>query len=161
MHAFVRIGLFMAAAAAFSFALAQQSPVTLDRLISIERQKALGLDQLTPAQRAGIVRLLQEAYQQGVQKGQEDRPGTHIQSPNTTRVVPPPSVIETQVDGEFNGWEGETIVKLMNGQIWQQTEYYYQYHYAYMPKVLVYSGSGGYKMKVEGVEKAVGVQRLK
>jgi hypothetical protein len=49
----------------------------------------------------------------------------------------------------------------MNGQIWQQTEYHYQYHYAYMPKVFVYSSSGGYKMKIEGVEKAVAVQRLK
>ena len=54
-------------------------------------------------------------------------------------------------------WEGETIVKLMNGQIWQQTEYHYDYHYAYMPNVLVYRSGGGYKMKVDGTEEAVGV----
>ena len=52
-------------------------------------------------------------------------------------------------------WEGETIVKLMNGQIWQQTEYHYDYHYAYMPNVLVYRPGGGYKMKVDGTEEAV------
>jgi hypothetical protein len=28
--------------------------------------------------------------------------------------------IETMIAGEFNGWEGETIFKLDNGQIWQQ-----------------------------------------
>jgi len=28
------------------------------------------------------------------------------------------------------GWDGETIVKLINGQIRQQTEYHYHYHYA-------------------------------
>ncbi|MCA3220247.1 MAG: hypothetical protein ING59_17220 [Burkholderiales bacterium] len=49
----------------------------------------------------------------------------------------------------------------MNGQIWQQIEYHYHYHYAYMPKVLVYSSGGVFKMKVDGVDKAVGVQRLK
>lgn len=69
--------------------------------------------------------------------------------------------IESEVDGEFNGWEGETIVKLMNGQIWQQTEYYYEYYYAFMPDVLIYNAGGGWKMKVEGVDKAVRVQNLK
>lgn len=71
------------------------------------------------------------------------------------------SVIESQVDGEFEGWEGETVVKLMNGQIWVQTEYYYEYRYAYMPDVLVYQSSGGWKMKVEGIDKAVGVEQLR
>jgi hypothetical protein len=49
------------------------------------------------------------------------------------------ATLETQVDGDFKGWEGETVVKLMNGQVWQQTEYHYEYHYAYMPKVLIFS----------------------
>ena len=71
------------------------------------------------------------------------------------------SVIESQIDGDFEGWEGETIVKLMNGQIWQQSEYHYNYHYAFMPKVFIFRTSGKYKMKVNGVEKAVGVRRLK
>jgi len=70
-------------------------------------------------------------------------------------------IIESQIDGDFEGWEGETIVKLMNGQIWQQSEYYYHYHYAFMPKVLIYRSSGGYKMKVDGIEKSVGVIQLK
>jgi len=71
------------------------------------------------------------------------------------------SAIETEIDGEFNGWEGETIIKLMNGQIWQQKEYHYEYHYAYMPKVLVYRSGGGFKMKVDGTSQAVGVERLR
>lgn len=71
------------------------------------------------------------------------------------------SIIESQVDDDFEGWEGETILKLTNGQIWQQSEYYYHYHYAFRPKVLIFKSGGGFKMKVEGVEKAVGVKRLK
>jgi hypothetical protein len=72
-----------------------------------------------------------------------------------------PSVIEARVEGNFEGWSGETIVKLMNGQIWQQTEYYYEYHYAFMPDVVIYKSGSGYKMSIKGVGKAVGVKRLR
>lgn len=71
------------------------------------------------------------------------------------------NIIESQVDGDFEGWEGETIIRLMNGQIWQQTEYYYYYHYSFMPEVLIYKSDYSYKMKVNGVDKAIGVTRLK
>ncbi|MBN2463855.1 MAG: hypothetical protein JXB43_09700 [Dehalococcoidia bacterium] len=69
--------------------------------------------------------------------------------------------IESRIDGEFQGWDGETIFRLMNGQIWQQAEYSYLYHYAYMPRVTIFSVSGGYKMQVEGINKAIRVQRLR
>ncbi|GHC12884.1 hypothetical protein [Thermomonas carbonis] len=70
-------------------------------------------------------------------------------------------VIESQIDGEFEGWEGETVIKLQNGQIWLQTEYHYHYHYAYSPDVIIFQTSGGWKMKVEGTDKAVGVRQLR
>lgn len=70
-------------------------------------------------------------------------------------------VIESQIDGDFEGFEGETIIKLMNGQIWQQSEYYYHYYYHFMPKVMIYNTGTGYKIKVEGIDKAVGVVKLK
>lgn len=72
-----------------------------------------------------------------------------------------PSSLESRIDGEFEGWEGETIVKLSNGQIWQQAEYYYYYHYAYSPAVLLFKANGMYKMAVEGVDRPVGVVQLK
>jgi len=74
---------------------------------------------------------------------------------------PTPSVIESQIDGDFEGWEGETIVKLTNGQIWQQNEYQYEYCYESMPEVLIYRSGSVYKMKVEGTDEAVEVVRLK
>lgn len=135
---------------------AEDSPVTLDQLIPAERQNELGFDKLSAEQRAGVVKLLQEVYQVGRQDAQQ------ASAASQTRLEPStPSVIETQIDGDFEGWEGETIVKLVNGQIWQQTEYHYHYHYAFMPQVLIYRSGGGYKMKVDGVDKAVGVERLR
>jgi hypothetical protein len=70
-------------------------------------------------------------------------------------------VIESKIDGNFEGWEGETVVKLTNGQVWIQTEYYYGYHYAYMPDVLIYQSHGVWKMIVDGIDKAVRVEQLR
>ncbi len=69
--------------------------------------------------------------------------------------------IESQIDGDFEGWEGETVVKLTNGQVWQQSEYHYHYHYAFMPKVIILKTATGHKMIVDGVPKAIGVTLLK
>jgi hypothetical protein len=84
---------------------------------------------------------------------------------NETAHLPPagalPSVIETQIDGDFEGWEGETIVKTTDGHIWQQSSYYYEYHYAFMPKALIFRAGDGYKMKVDGVSEPVAIKQLK
>jgi len=74
---------------------------------------------------------------------------------------PSGSYIETRIDGNFEGWEGETIFKMQNGTIWQQASYAYTYHYAYSPKVFIYSKSGGTYMKVDGVDREIRVKRIK
>ena len=69
--------------------------------------------------------------------------------------------VESQIDGEFKGWEGETVIRLTNGQIWQQSAYHYEYHYAFMPKVLIYASGGVIKAKVDGMLTSVSVTQLK
>lgn len=71
------------------------------------------------------------------------------------------NVIETQIDGDFNGWEGETIFKMMDGSIWQQSSYDYTYEYAYSPEVIIYMKNGSYYMKVEDVDDVIEVTRLR
>lgn len=142
-------------------ALAQTQPPSLDRLVSVERQRVLGLDTLTASQRAGLALLLQETYRLGFQEAQArkapaPKPPTPDGGPSTSA-----SVIESRIDGDFEGWEGDTVVSLTNGQIWKQTEYHYTYHYAYSPRVVIYRSGGSYKMKVDGVERAISVERLK
>ncbi len=83
---------------------------------------------------------------------------TQTQTKTVTEIV---SIsIESYVDGTFEGWDGDTIFLLTNGQIWQQASYSYTYHYAYRPWVVIYPTSGGYKMMVEGVDKTIYVRRL-
>jgi hypothetical protein len=45
--------------------------------------------------------------------------------------------MRSHIDGEWNGWDGNTVVKLANGSVWQQEEYYYSYEYKYWPEVVV------------------------
>ena len=80
---------------------------------------------------------------------------------SNTRQTPSAEIIESQIDGEFSGWDGETIFKLTNGQIWQQAEYAYTYNYKYQPKVLIFRTTGGYEMQVEGIDKRIRIVRLK
>jgi len=75
--------------------------------------------------------------------------------------LPMAAAIESKIDGNFEGWSGETIFKLMNGQIWQQANYSYVYHYAFMPDVTIYSAASGWKMKVDGVDETIEVRRLR
>jgi len=70
-------------------------------------------------------------------------------------------VIKSNIEGSFEGFKGETIIKLMNGQIWQQVDYYYYYYYAFMPEVLIYKSGSAYRMKVKGIDKAIKVKKLK
>lgn len=70
------------------------------------------------------------------------------------------TVYETQIDGTFEGWDGDTIFKMMDGSIWQQASYDYTYHYAYMPKVIIYNKGGATYMKVEDVDDTIQVKRL-
>jgi hypothetical protein len=69
--------------------------------------------------------------------------------------------IESNIDGEFKGWDGKTVFNLVNGQIWQQSTYAYYYHYAYRPKVLIYLSKGGLRLKVEGVNEIIDVKKIK
>lgn len=71
------------------------------------------------------------------------------------------SLIETRIDGEFKGWEGESIYKLQNGQIWQQVEYKYRYSYKYSPRVMIFKKNGSFYMQVDNESDFVRVQRLK
>ena len=69
--------------------------------------------------------------------------------------------IESKIDGDFEGWQGDTIFKLRNGQIWQQISYAYRYKYAYSPDVLIFSSRGTCVLLVEDMDDTISVTRLK
>jgi len=89
--------------------------------------------------------------------------------------MPDPEIIEvpvpvggnalvSQIYGNFDGWDGDTIFELVNGQVWQQAEYKYQYFYLYQPDIVIYEKYGSYYASVDtfgsGAEH-VRVQRIR
>lgn len=70
--------------------------------------------------------------------------------------------IAANIDGEFKGWNGNTVFKLDNGQVWQQR---LRGRYAYRadnPKVVISRNKlGFYRLEVVTTGKKVGVKRIK
>ena len=71
------------------------------------------------------------------------------------------SVIESNVNGSWEGWQGDTIVKLMNGQIWQQVGLHLSLSLGLGSEVLIYQKGGLHYMLIEGEDEAVAVMRLR
>jgi hypothetical protein len=67
--------------------------------------------------------------------------------------------IESEIDGDFDGWEGHTIFRLKNGQVWQQTSPSARYYFAHAPKVTIYPTP--YRLKVEGMTGEISVRRVR
>ncbi len=96
--------------------------------------------------------------------------GLLLVSPSAVAQAPVPSLqgcsplsVETTVSGDFEGWTGkdEQVLVLANGQIWEVLTYAYEYHYAYMPKIVIYPTAQGCKARVESMRQAVVVKCLK
>ncbi len=146
----------------FNCGIAQDlDQITFESIFSEQEKAAMGADKLSEAEKAKVRDYIIEFYLRGYEKGKAEASTVEVQPQTYTPTPPTSEVIESKIDGDFDGWDGETIVKLFNGQIWQQTEYYYHYHYSFMPSVVIYKSGTGYKMKVDGIDKAIGVNRIK
>ncbi|NNL94684.1 MAG: hypothetical protein HKO64_03605, partial [Xanthomonadales bacterium] len=69
--------------------------------------------------------------------------------------------IVTRIDGEFSGWDGETIFRLENGMVWKQaqTDRFFTKTMT-NPEVRIKSTMfGAWRMEVEGYNKSVKVER--
>ena len=69
-------------------------------------------------------------------------------------------VSESQISGDFEGWSGETVFELTNGQKWQQTRYAYRYAYKFMPRVQILSDGSRYFLSVNGMNETIEVRRV-
>jgi hypothetical protein len=72
-------------------------------------------------------------------------------------------VIESNIDGDFKGWDGTTTFKLANMQEWQPAFYTPNTSVTlYKPTVFIYLTPAGYKMKIEGLnEEPIFVKKLR
>ncbi len=68
----------------------------------------------------------------------------------------------TQIDGEFNGWRGETVFRLKNGQVWKQRLRGRWKTKLTDPEVVISRNLlGFYEMTVVEGDKKIGVKRVR
>ena len=79
-------------------------------------------------------------------------------SPTVSNCVP---ATESKISGNFNGWAGETIFQLDNGEVWQQAGHEHLSSYSYNPMVTIFQTGSGCRMKVEDEEETILVRRIK
>lgn len=104
--------------------------------------------------RASVVRLYTEKCGHPPVPRSSTRPAGSVNASST-------NIVSSTIRGEFEGWSGETVFVLDNGQVWQQASYAYHYHYAYRPQVTILPVDGGWVMQVEGVSQLLPVRRLR
>ncbi len=102
------------------FAVAAAEPETnrLEERMSSDEFRAAGLDRLTPDQLRYLNEWLGNKGVAASVAPLKKRDGTLEYYPDDSNR----EVIESRIVGPFEGWRGKTIVKLENGQKWQQTE---------------------------------------
>jgi len=88
-----------------------------------------------------------------VERVSEDSSRTSQKNPDT--------IIKDMVNGYWQGWQGKTIVKLMNGQIWEQVGPWASAAARMNPQVLLVKKGAQYHMQVDGESSAVLVRRLR
>ena len=138
---------------------AQQRSVELkiEDVMTAQELKDTGVSGLTASQRNALNVWLNGYTEKVVNVVNQNAKGTTPRPSARTGCVP---VVESTIVGDFDGWDGETIFKLDNGQIWEQAEYDYYYSYSYRPDVTIYSTSGGCRMKVEDEDETILVRRI-
>lgn len=81
---------------------------------------------------------------------------------NVDRIRPEPAALTARISGPFDGWNGETVFRLDNGQVWKQAQ---RGKFAVRledPLVTIEKGLlGAYFLSVEGFGSRVKVKRLK
>ena len=144
-----------------SFGQSRTPSLKMEEMMTAQELHDSGVSGLSPKQREALDRWLLRYTKLVI---------VQVQSSETQALTPPPTrpvaskctpAVESTILGEFSGWEGETIFKLDNGQIWEQAEYDYMYSYQYRPDVTIYAVSSGCRMKVADEDETILVRRIK
>lgn len=85
-------------------------------------------------------------------------PPTSAPSLTTPSIGPSAGIIRTCIDGDFEGWDGDSVFVLCNGSVVVQSDYAYTYHYAYRPNVTLIGSGTRWEMFVEGVDRSIRVE---
>jgi hypothetical protein len=113
----------------------------LRALLSAPNRRALNVDRMPPAQAEALRRSLLEAFTLGQASANDGG-------------------FESSIAGRFDGWNGDTVVRLLDGTRWRQVDGAVVVHHAFMPPVTVYRSGTTHRMRIEGLGRSVSVEPL-
>lgn len=145
----------------FLLPISAKSPspqLKIDQVVTEQELRDTGVSTISSAQRHALNQWLNRYTLKIIAAATAQQ--SAIQATPSARSSCSPAV-ESTISGEIEGWDGDTIFKLDNAQIWQQAAYDYTYFYAYRPDVTIYQTSAGCRMKVENETETVLVKRIK
>lgn len=159
---------------------AQAAPLDLEAQMSPAEYRAAGLEQLSDTQRAALNAWLAKhtvpvtastysevdsspgaAQPEAVARDKSRRVAGFGGEQVEKKATAVPEVIQAQIAGDFRGWDGKTLFRLTNGQIWQQRvggRYRYR---AEDPEVNIQRARFGYYLELTATGRKVGVKRVK
>lgn len=148
------------ASLAFGLLLAQtataEAPPDVRALMTVDEFKAAGLERLSPSELDALNRwLLRYTARQASELRQDSRLVTE-----EIRKVEQEG-LRTRIAGEFRGWDGDTVFRLENGQVWKQRLPGQWSYRASSPEVELSKNMMGFWMlRVLSADRAVGVTRI-
>lgn len=135
-------------------ALAEDAFPGMEKLMSAEQFEAAGLHKLTPAEREALDRWL-------LNYTAEEAPEMLRSNPEV-RAAEESIRIEANIKPPFNGWTGDTLFYLDNGQVWRQRLRGRYFHRGDDTAVVIEKNLlGFYKMTLTASGKSIGVTRLR
>ena len=137
-------------------AVAAEAPPDVRTLMTAEEFNAAGLERLSPAELEALSGWL---LRHTARQASDLRQDSELVKQEIRKVEE--EGVRTRIVGEFRGWDGHTLFRLENGQVWKQ-RLPGQWHYrASDPEVELSKNSMGYWMlRVVSADRAVGVTRI-
>ncbi|MEQ9397450.1 hypothetical protein [Haliea sp.] len=146
--------ILFCAAFATTPAMAADAFPGVEKLMSAEQFEAAGLHKLTPAEREALDRWL-------VSYTAEEAPEMLRSNPEV-RAAEESIRIEANIKPPFEGWSGDTLFYLDNGQVWRQRLRGRYVHRGEDTAVVIEKNLlGFYKMTVVTSGKSIGVTRVR
>jgi hypothetical protein len=123
----------------------------LKKTMPAEDYDSAGLKKLSPEERARLDEYIREYLSSGTKKAAARAAAEAVDRAVEEKKAAPPSVIESKIVGPFNGYNGQTIFTLENGQKWRQVQRdSANFPKIDSPRVVIVKDQVGYRMYIVG-----------
>src|ERR1700730_4056588 len=123
----------------------------LKKAMPAEDYESAGLQKLSAEERARLDEFLREYLTSSTKKVAEKSAAEAVDRAVERKEAAPPNVIESNIVGPFNGYNGRSVFTLDNGQKWRQVQHdSANFKQVDSPRVVIVRDQVGYRMYIVG-----------